>query len=99
MSALQRSPKPISRFDQRAQISRLHNRVAGVRRDAEFGFRPGAMQVPRARHRTHNVISTLDYDTRNVPNLSNVLKQIIVSRKETVVHEVVTLDAREGLGE
>jgi hypothetical protein len=34
------SPKSIRRFDQRAQVSRLHNRVPSIRRDAQSGFGP-----------------------------------------------------------
>src|SRR5207253_3921152 len=43
-----RRAKLICRLYQRAQISRLRNRVTCVRRDVQFRFRPGAMQVPGA---------------------------------------------------
>src|SRR5882724_1962509 len=57
------------------------------------------MQVPGARHRADDVVTALDDHAGNVANLSDILDQIIVGRKEAVVHEVVTLDAGEGLRE
>src|SRR5438046_5672578 len=70
--------------------------MTSVRREVQFGFRPGTMQVPRARHRTDDIVAPLNDHTGDVANLADVLDQIILSREETVVHEVVTLDAREG---
>src|SRR5438046_7216641 len=44
-------------FDQDAQISRLHNRMSGVRRDMYFCFRPGAMKVPGTGRRAGDALS------------------------------------------
>src|SRR5437764_8547528 len=67
-----------------------------VRREVQFSFRPGTMQVPCARHRTDYIVAPLDNHAGDLANLADDLDQIILSREETVVHEVVTLDAREG---
>src|SRR5437762_1207387 len=82
-------------FDQDAQISRLHNRMSGVRRDMYFCFRPGAMQVPGTGHRADDVISSLNDHPRDMTDLADVFDQIVFGRKETVVHEVVTFNARK----
>src|SRR5205085_7135770 len=65
----------------------------------QLSLRPGSMQVPGTRHRTDDVVTALNDHPGNVADLPNVLDQIIVGRKETVVHEVVALNAREGLRE
>src|ERR1051325_4690805 len=64
--------KLVRRLDQRAQIARLRDRMAGVRRNVQLGFRPRAMQVPRARHRTDCIVATLDDHAGNVANLADV---------------------------
>src|SRR5437762_236673 len=73
--------------------------MARVRRDVKVCLRPGAMQVPGTRHRTDNVVTALNDDAGDVANLSDVLDQIIVRGKKAVIHEVVTLNAGEGLSE
>src|SRR5262245_12470241 len=70
--------------------------MSGVRRNVEVGLGPRAMQVPRAFHRTDYVVASLNDDTWNVTYPADILEQIIVGRKEAIVHEVVTLDARKG---
>src|ERR1044072_2898617 len=69
--------------------------MARVRRDVQFGFGPGAMQVPRASYPTDHIIATLDDHSRDVPDLPDIVHQIVVTRKETVVHEVVALNTSE----
>src|SRR5258706_8508453 len=86
------SPKPIRRLDQRTGIPRLHDRVARVRRNQEFRFRPGTMQVPGTRHRTDHIVTPLHNHARNVTNLSYVLDQVILCREETILHEVMTFN-------
>src|SRR5687768_2083016 len=70
--------------------------MSGVWDDAQLGLRPGSMQVPCAGHRTHNIVAALNDDPGNLPDLLYVLNQIIVRWEETVVHEVVAFDTREG---
>src|SRR4051812_29328500 len=91
--------KLVRSLHQGAQIPRLHNRMARVRRDVQFGFGPGTMKVPRTRHRTHNVITSLNNQPGNMSNLPDIFNEVIVSRKEAIVHEVMTLDAGERFGE
>src|SRR5260370_18018461 len=63
------SAKPIGRLNQRAQVAGFHDRVSGVRGDVQFGFRPGAMQVPRAIDRTDNILPPLHNHSANFSNL------------------------------
>src|SRR6266850_7594170 len=67
-----------------------------IRDDAELRFRPGTVQVPGARHRAHNIVAALDDYAGNLPDLLDILRQIIVSWEETIVHEVVAFNAGEG---
>ena len=53
------------------------------------------MKVPRTHDRTNDVVATLDDDGRDVPNLSNVLNQIVVSIEEGIVYEVMAFDPSE----
>src|SRR2546427_10552663 len=91
------SSKSIRCFDQRAQIPRLHDRMARVRCDVKLRLRPRAMQIPGARHRANNVVSPLHNHAGYLTNLPDVFNQIILARKETVVHEVMAFNARERL--
>src|SRR2546425_7499892 len=91
------SSKSIRCFDQRTQIPRLHDRMARIGRDVKFRFRPRAMQIPRAGHRANNVVSALHNHAGYLTNLPDVFNQIILARKETVVREVMTLDASKCL--
>src|SRR5712671_3238342 len=70
--------------------------MSGIRDDAELRFRPGTVQVPGTRHRAHNIVAALHDDAGNLPDLLDILRQIIVSWEETIVHEVVAFNAREG---
>src|SRR5712691_638628 len=91
--------KPISRLDQRAQVARLHDRVSGVGRDVQVSFWPGAMQIPRARDRTDNIVAPLYNHPGNLSNLAHIFKQIVFGGEETVVHKVMTLNPRKGHSE
>src|ERR1700674_5552224 len=72
--------------------------MPGVWDNSQFGFRPGTMKVPSTPHRTHHIVAALDDYAGNLPDLLDILDQIIVGWKETIVHEVVAFDAREGEG-
>src|SRR5256885_14346849 len=70
--------------------------MSGIRDDAQLGFRPCAVQVPGAGHRAYNIIAALNDYAGNLVDLLDILDQIILGREETIVHEVVAFDAREG---
>src|ERR1700694_5093763 len=70
--------------------------MSGIRDDAQLGFQPGPVQAPGARHRAHNIVAALNDYTGNLPDLLDTLDQIILSREEAIVHEVVAFDAGEG---
>src|SRR5690606_17495551 len=61
-----RSTKAIGRLDQFALDARLEGRMSGVGDDAQVGFRPGPVQVPRAACGTDDVIAALHDHRRNV---------------------------------
>src|SRR5688572_27553942 len=69
--------------------------MTAIRDNAQVGFRPGTMQVPGAGHWANNVVAALDDHTANLPNLIDILDQIILIWEETIVHEVMAFDARE----
>src|SRR3712207_1626745 len=52
--------------------------------------------LPRALDGADHVVAPLDDDGRDVPNLADVLDEVVVGREEGVVHEVVALDACDG---
>src|SRR5262249_20057013 len=60
----------VCRLAKRGRDARLTRRVAGVGNDDELGLGPRAMQVPRARRRTHDVVTALHDDARDVADLS-----------------------------
>ena len=66
--------------------------VSCVSNDFEFRLRPRSMQIPGAHDGTHDVVTTMDDHAGNVSNAIDMFDQVVVSFKETVVHEVVTLD-------
>ncbi len=68
--------------------------VAGIRYDAEVGFRPRAMQCPCGLHRAHDVVAALHDDGRDVPDTIDAAQELVLALEETLVHEVVTFDAR-----
>src|SRR5438132_6083371 len=70
--------------------------MSGIRDDAQLGFRPGPVQVPGARHRANNIVAALNDYAGNLPDLLDILDQIILCWEETIVHEVVAFDACEG---
>src|ERR1043165_9674954 len=88
--------KSVRRADQLVDDAGLGDGVAGVGDDAEVGLGPGAVQVPGAAHGADHVVAPLDDDGRDVSYLPDVLDEVVVRREEGVVHEVLTLDAREG---
>jgi hypothetical protein len=79
-----RLSKTIGSSDERIDVARLEGRMTGVGNDLESRFRPGAMQIPGIRHRTNNVVPTLDDHSRQVSNPIDVLQQVIVSIKEAM---------------
>src|SRR4029078_13578310 len=91
--------KIISRLTQDSDDSRFADRMAGVRNNFQLRLGPGAMKLPGAHYRTNNVVPALHDDARNSADTADVLDQIIVSREEGVVHEVVAFNASEGQGE
>src|SRR5688572_31377431 len=46
-------------------------------------------------YRTDDVVTTMDNHAGNLSNAIDMFDQVVVSFKETVVHEVVTLNSRE----
>ena len=73
--------------------------MPGIADDLKLRFGPGSMQLPGAHHRTHDVIPTLDDYRRNVTNFTDIFNQIVVTLKERIVDEVVTLNKRQRQGE
>ena len=65
------------------------------RDDPEVGLGPGLVQVPRAARRTDDVVAPLNDDSGNVADSIYVVEKLVLSLHESVVHEIVTLDARE----
>ena len=89
------APEPIRGRDQRADVSGLGYGMSGVGRDMQLGLWPDAVQFPRAHHRTHHVVPTLNDHPRKVANGADIFDQVIVGLKETIVHEVMAFDARQ----
>src|SRR3546814_8586813 len=54
------------------------------------------MHIPGRAHRTDHVVATLDDHRRPVAHRGDVGEQLVVAFEETLVREIVTLDAREG---
>src|SRR6185437_5002092 len=88
----------IGGHDELMEVAPLEGGVAGVRHDAQIGFRPGAMQLPRGLHGTHDVVSALHDDRGDVADAVDLLDELVVRAQEAAVDEVVTFDARERLG-
>lgn len=86
--------KAIGGLDQRADDAGLGNRMPCIGNYLEISFRPGAVQVPGAHDRTNDVVPALNNHGRDVPDLANVIDEVIVAIEENVVDEVVTLDSR-----
>src|ERR1700722_19060191 len=84
--------------DQFARDRRLEGGVAGVRRDAQVSFRPGAMQVPGAAHWAHDIVATLNYHRRDMANRFDVAQQLAVAVHESAIDEVVRFDSGECSG-
>jgi hypothetical protein len=70
--------------------------VARIGNDFQFRFRPGTMQIPGTLEGTHNVITALNDYRRDVTNLIDVFDLLRFSLEASVIHKVMTLNAREG---
>jgi hypothetical protein len=81
------------------QVAALEGGMAGVRRDAQVGFGPRAVKVPRALDGTYDVVTTLHYDRRDVADAWDIVEKLGVGAEESTVDEVVALDARESIGD
>lgn len=93
------SREPIGRRDELVQVAPLEGGMAGVRRDAQLGFGPRPVKIPRALHGTDDVVATLHYDCGDVPDAVDVVEELSVGAEESAVDEIVALDAREGIGD
>src|SRR6266436_3407297 len=91
-----RFPESVRRFHQGAGDAGFADRVSRIGNDAKLRLRPGLVQLPGAHHRTNDVVPPLNDHGGNVTNPANILDQVVVSLKETIVHKVVTLDASQG---
>ena len=80
------------------EVATLEGGVTGVRHDAQVGFRPGAMQLPRGLHGTHDVVTSLHDDGGDVADAVDIVQELIFAAQEAAVDEIVTLDTRERLG-
>src|SRR5437867_5023499 len=73
--------------------------MAGVGDDDQLCLWPRLVEVPGREHRANDVVPPLDDDSRNPAEAAHVVEELAILPEEPAVHEVVTLDAREGLGE
>src|SRR6185436_4984281 len=85
--------KPVSRVHKSTNYAGLSSRMAGIRNDTQVSFRPRSVKFPRTHDRTHNVVTALNDDARYVPNLFDVINQVVVGFEEDIIYEVVTLDS------
>ena len=71
-----------------------------VRHDVELGIRPDLGQLPRGANWRDDVIAAMDDNAWNALQLFFcLLQQPAIFREEALVHEIVALDAGEGIGE
>src|SRR5690349_1066369 len=82
-------------FDEVVKNARLADSVPGIRHDDETRRGPGLVQIPRRPRRARNVVAALHDDTGNVAQAMRVADQLTFG-EESLVREVVVLDAREG---
>src|SRR5712691_10082826 len=73
--------------------------MTGIGNDDQLRLGPGLVQVPRREHRTDDVIAPLHDDAGDPPDPTDVVEELALLSEKPAVHEVVRLDAREGLGE
>src|SRR5688572_3230793 len=85
--------EPIRCAHQFVSIAELERRVSRIRNDTEVCLGPRLVKRPRSLHRTHDVIATLHYDGRDVPNTIDVTQQLIFAFEKAAVHEIVAFDA------
>ena len=52
-------PETVRRRNELVDVSRFVDRVAGVRDDAQIGFGPGRVEVPRGLDRADHVVAAL----------------------------------------
>lgn len=91
--------KPVRGSHQRVGNARLGCGVAGVRHHYELCLGPGLVEFPGSCCRGHHIISALNDDARNLPQLVCVLQQLRVALKKSPVHEIMTFDPSKGEGE
>ncbi len=84
--------------NQRVGDSRFRGRMARIGNDLEGGFRPGPVQGPGSFHGGHHVVAALNDHAGNVSEPGSVSQQLVIPVKETLVDEVVALDAGKGQG-
>src|ERR1044072_9721194 len=72
--------------------------MAGIGDDLQVRFRPGAMKVPGANHRTDDVVTALHDHAGDRAKRADVFYQIILRTEESVVHEVVAFNPRKRQG-
>src|SRR5450432_4601000 len=90
------SCKAVSGGNQFVHRAELIGRMAGIRHNAKISLWESARQFPGALQRTHDIVAALDDYRRNVAQARDVIQQLVLVRKKATVHEVVTLDTREG---
>src|SRR4051794_17040009 len=81
--------KSIRRRHQLPHDPRLERRMPRILHDPQFGLGEGAMQIPRATHGTHHVVTALHDNGRDMTDLVDVTKQLTIDLEETRVDEVV----------
>ena len=69
--------------------------MACIGNDTKIRFRPRLMKFPGCLRRTNDIIATLNYHGRNVPDGIDIIEQLIGMLHEAAIHKVVRLDARE----
>src|ERR1700733_6917731 len=52
------------------------------------------MQIPRASHRTDNIIPSLNDNRRNMPDLLDITQQLPILHK-TFIYKIMAFDSRE----
>ena len=73
--------------------------MAAVWSDNEIGLGPRAVERPRALHGADDVVTALHDHPGDVADARGVAQQLVIGFEETLVDEVVDLNAREGEGE
>jgi hypothetical protein len=72
--------------------------VASIGHELELGLGPDLVQVPGRGSGANNIVTTLDNGGRDVTDLVHVLQNMGIGLEETLVEEVVALNASKGKG-